>query len=251
MPEPLASPSGPRSDDAAYHDAPARSESTAPPPTWTTSPAEPAASPLAGNSTAQLTWLHEELGRELATYRRRRKRDKRKAFILQMATVTLSATITVLLGLRVPGAIQQRFADGALVLGAIITVLAAAEAFFSHRSLWTLRTETVRHLEALTRHVDYYRAGLNGRAPNPATVQHYLTDLENILTTDHTAWQHLRATYASYTSSSDSDDTRPANVSPPLTHSRSDALTPTNAGFPYSDSSAHDPHDQDPGTRQP
>src|SRR4051812_42614153 len=130
MPEPPPRPSRRRSDDAAQHDAPAMSDSsTAPSPTCTASPAGTAARPPAGDSAAQLTWLHDELGRELAAYRRRRKRDKRKAFSLQMATVTLSATITVLLGLRAAGAIQQRLADIALILGATITVLAAGEAF--------------------------------------------------------------------------------------------------------------------------
>jgi hypothetical protein len=48
----------------------------------------------------QWRFLRGEVDRQLALFGRRRRRDKRKAFALQMATVTLSATITVLLGLR-------------------------------------------------------------------------------------------------------------------------------------------------------
>src|SRR5206468_11572693 len=115
-------------------------------------PAEPStASSGSGsnNSKEHFTWLQHELNRQLTAYRRRRKRDKRKAFVLQMATVILSATITVLLGIRATGFVQQYLTDIAIALGAIITVLAAAEAFFGHRGLWILRSHTVRRLEAL------------------------------------------------------------------------------------------------------
>src|SRR6185437_3909303 len=53
-----------------------------------------------GGTAAETIWLQHEIDRQLKAYRRRRRRDKRKSFGLQMATVTLSATITVLLGLR-------------------------------------------------------------------------------------------------------------------------------------------------------
>jgi hypothetical protein len=167
-----------------------------------------------GDGAAQLTWLHEEIGRQLAAYRRRRKRDKRKAFGLQMATVTLSAAITVLLGLRVTGIAQQRLADVALALGAIITVLAAAEAFFGHRGLWVLRTETVRHLEALARDLAYYQAGLNGQPPDPPVVQRYRAKLDRVLAADFTTWQRLRAASTSSTPSADTTETRTIAPSP-------------------------------------
>ena len=106
--------------------------------------------------------LRGEVDRQLALFWRRRRRDKRKAFGLQMATVTLSATVTVLLGLRTSDATRTRLLNIALGLGALITVLAAAEAFFTHRRLWVLRTTTVRRLETLSRHVDFHTAGADG-----------------------------------------------------------------------------------------
>jgi hypothetical protein len=152
-----------------------------------------ATGPAAADSAATLAWLHQELDRQLSAYQRRRKRDKRKAFVLQMATVTLSATITVLLGLRTAGTTQQRLADIALALGAIITVLAAAEAFFSHRGLWILRTHTVRRLETLARHLDYQQTRADGHPLEPAVVDRYATELDDILNEDQTRWQQLRA----------------------------------------------------------
>jgi len=185
--------------DPASTPAPARQSNNPPP------PADPSAPAYSPDPQQQLAWLDHELDLQLSAYRHRRERDKHKAFALQLATVTLSATITVLLGLRTTGTVQQRLADIALALGAIITVLAAAEAFFTHRGLWLLRTHTVRDLETLRRHLDYYRAGLGTQAPDPATVQRYLAELDTALATDHTTWQQLRAT----THTPDAIGTRP------------------------------------------
>src|SRR5262249_12302877 len=151
----------------------------------------PAISPGPADSAAQFAWLHQELACQLSPYRRRRKRDKRKAFVLQMATVTLSATITVLLGWRTTGTTQQRLADIALALGAIITVLAAAEAFFTHRGLWILRTPTVRRLETLARRLDYQQNRSADQLLEPSVLDRYATELDDILNEDHTRWQQL------------------------------------------------------------
>jgi hypothetical protein len=159
------------------------------------SAANPSARPeLNGEAAAQMGWLHKEIDQQLEAYRGRRRRDKRKSFALQMATVFFSATITVLLGLRVSGQAQKVLADTALAFGALITVLAAAEAFFSHRGLWLLRTETVRRLENLARQLQYYDVGLMGSQPDVASVDHYHAELERILASDHGAWQRLRQT---------------------------------------------------------
>lgn len=147
---------------------------------------------ISSDPVAKMAWLHGELDQQVTVYRRRRRRDKRKAFALQMATVTLSATITVLLGLRVTGNVQQTLADIALALGALITVLAAAEAFFAHRGLWILRTETVRNLEALRRHIAYYESGLDGTPAGSGDVDRYQAELDQILAADHVVWQRLR-----------------------------------------------------------
>jgi hypothetical protein len=145
------------------------------------------------NSSAagELGFLRSEVSRQLAAYRRRRRRDKRKAFALKMATVLLSATITVLLGLRPADPWRERLSAVALVCGALITVLASAEAFFNHQDLWILRTRTVRQLEQLDRQLAY-----NGASPNDplntTLANRYLVQLEEILADDQEAWLHLR-----------------------------------------------------------
>lgn len=147
--------------------------------------------PAAADVQARWRFLRSEVDRQLTLFGRRRRRDKRKAFGLQMATVTLSATVTVLLGLRTSDPTRTLLLNIALVLGALITVLAAAEAFFTHRRLWVLRTATVRRLETLARHVDFHTAGTDGRPVDAGVLTACLAELDAIITDDQKAWQHM------------------------------------------------------------
>jgi hypothetical protein len=140
---------------------------------------------------ARWRFLRGEVDRQLALFGRRRRRDKRKAFALQMATVTLSAIVTVLLGLRTSDTARTLLLNIALVLGALITVLAAAEAFFTHRRLWVLRTATVRRLETLSRHIDFNAAGANGSASDTSALATCLAELDAIIAEDLKAWHHM------------------------------------------------------------
>lgn len=150
-----------------------------------------AGEPAVAHVRARWQFLRGEVDRQLALFGRRRRRDKRKAFALQMATVTLSATVTVLLGLRTTDPTRMLLLNIALALGALTTVLAAAEAFFTHRRLWVLRTATVRRLETLSRHVDFHTAGAGGHPVDAGALTACLTELDAIIADDQKAWQHM------------------------------------------------------------
>lgn len=141
---------------------------------------------------AQWEYLRGEVGRQLAAFRRRRRRDKRKAYALQLAMVTLSAVVTVLVGLRTADATRTWLLNVALVLGALTTVLSGSEMFFGHRRLWVLRTATVRRLETLARHVEFQTAGRGENVAAASLVAAYLSELDAILADDQKSWQHLR-----------------------------------------------------------
>jgi hypothetical protein len=145
-----------------------------------------------GDHEAQWAYLRGEVGRQLAAFQRRRRRDKRKAFALQLATVTLSAAVTVLVGLRTTDATRTWLLNVALVLGALTTVVAGSELFFGHRRLWALRTATVRRLETLARHVEFHMAGRIEPADDARLLAAYLSELDAILADDQKGWQHLR-----------------------------------------------------------
>ncbi|GAA2745015.1 MULTISPECIES: SLATT domain-containing protein [Kitasatospora] len=148
----------------------------------------------AGQATGerQLDHVEQVVADELADRKRRRDWDRRRAFGLQMATVTLSAMITVLLGLRADGPVASWLADVALALGALVTVLAAWGAFFSHRTLWIQRSDTVHRLTVLQRTIAYHRARLGGVAPDPAEVDGLYAEFEEIVQLDHDAWIRVR-----------------------------------------------------------
>lgn len=136
-------------------------------------------------------FVRGEVERQLTLFERRRRRDKLKAFSLQMATVMLSATVTVLLGLRTSDAMRTWLLNIALVLGTLITVLAAAEAFFTHRRMWVLRTATVRGLETLSRHVEFHMADAATGPTDTEAQTACLTELDAIIADDVKGWQHL------------------------------------------------------------
>jgi hypothetical protein len=145
-----------------------------------------------GATGRQLDFVEREVRSQLVGRRRRRDLDRRTAFALQLATVSLSAAITVLLGVRVDGAAREWLADSALGLGALITVLAAWQAFFGHRTLWIQRSETVHRLEELETRIAYHRVGLGGAAPEADQVAGFLAEYQRIARLDHEAWARIR-----------------------------------------------------------
>ena len=141
----------------------------------------------------RVVFLRAELDRQQRRFSGMRRRDKRKAYVGKMATVALSATITALLGLRVGSGAELVLVNVALVLGALVTVLAAYEAFYNHRGLWINRTVTVCRLYELRRQMDYELAGLADGDVQPEVVDKLLVQLNRTLADDHQAWMQLRS----------------------------------------------------------
>lgn len=138
--------------------------------------------------------LRTELERQIAYFNRSRERDKRKAQFLQVSTVALSATITVLLGIRAGDEARNVFANIALTCGAIVTVLAAFDAFYNHRQLWIIRAHTVAELNVLRRRWLFHEAGTHGKPERirEDTVAEFAAELNRILAADEASWQRLR-----------------------------------------------------------
>lgn len=150
--------------------------------------------PTVSGAAEQLAFVEAEVQAKATFYLGKRAIDRRRAFSLQIATVALSGTITTLLGLRLADPIRQWLTNIALVLGALLTVLAAWDAFYSHRGLWLLRSDTVQDLETLSRKIAYYRIGLAGGAAAPEHSQRFLAELEQIIARDLAGWRQMRGT---------------------------------------------------------
>jgi hypothetical protein len=205
--------------------------------------------PARPDAAARWQFLRGELDQQLIFFRGRRRRDKRKAFALQMATVTLSAIITVLLGLRTSDPTRAWLLNTALVLGALITVLAAAEAFYTHRRLWVLRTTTVRRLETLSRHLNFHTAGSDVMATDDV-LRGYLAELDAIIVEDQKAWHHLRDSPATDPGTAMSPTTGTTMPTPPSAlHNGVQAPTPSPR--PSAPAPNTDPSDGEPSHRSP
>ncbi|MFB7944482.1 SLATT domain-containing protein [Kitasatospora phosalacinea] len=152
----------------------------------------------AESATAQrkLAWLEAELAAELKERRRRRDWDRRRALTLQLATVSLSALVTVLLGLKVGEPLATRLADVALVSGALVTVLAAWAAFFGYRTLWIQRSDTVHRLNSLRRRLGLLKAEYGDAVPEPSRLAPLIEEYQAILEDDHDSWVRLRQSEA-------------------------------------------------------
>jgi len=135
--------------------------------------------------------LKGEIEKQLRIFAARRRRDKRKSTILQMASVTLSATITVLLGLRVGPSPESTLTNVALTLGALATVLAAYDSFFDHRKLWVARTITLQRLEDLHRDLAFRLSALTEK-DTPVVVDELFVELNRILEEDRQEWLRIR-----------------------------------------------------------
>jgi hypothetical protein len=75
-----------------------------------------------------------------------------------MSTSVLGAAATVLLGWQDPAALAPYFKNAALIATALITVLAAYDAFFEPRKLWARETFVLNSLLDLRREFEIAKA---------------------------------------------------------------------------------------------
>lgn len=143
-------------------------------------------------ATEKYGYLLNEISSQKSAFLKRRRRDKHRAFLLAMATVTLSAAITVLLGMHVSTASRQILANIALVLGALTTVLSTYEAFYNHRGLWIGRSITLSRIEDLERRVNY-TAQDDTAEQDGRHVDHFMAELNRVIWEGREAWLRLRA----------------------------------------------------------
>lgn len=124
--------------------------------------------------------LAEELHQLIGTFERLRRRDRLLAFGARTTTVAGSGSITVLVALQGSSEPHPHLRFAALVLGVVVTIVAAWDVFLRPKDLWIARTDTLGRLQNLHRRVRY-RAG--------ATDVH-LAELEGILDD----YRHTRTT---------------------------------------------------------
>lgn len=116
---------------------------------------------------------------------------KRRATILRITSVSFSASITVLLGLNIAGLIDL-FKNTAIVMGAIVTIISAVDAFYNYSSLWVKNAVTLSRLRELKREVDYYASGCEEQDLSENKLNKFMNDLQKILKEDMKQWLRVR-----------------------------------------------------------
>lgn len=141
----------------------------------------------------RLDCLSKELDILVGRYARECVRHKNKALALKIASVMLATSITILLGLKFPDTqLRAELSDIALVLGGLITVLSAYEAFFDPRSLWVRETVTFARLKDLQRDLRFWAAGLEDEEADPKELERYKRRLDRILEESLKYWMKIR-----------------------------------------------------------
>jgi hypothetical protein len=98
----------------------------------------------------KLQLLRSQLVASLDSFQRRRKQNKKKAFLVYLGATAISAVVTVLLGLQgIPDDKVVYIRNIALLLSATVTLLTGFDTFFNHRALWVRYTQTATQLLGL------------------------------------------------------------------------------------------------------
>jgi hypothetical protein len=141
----------------------------------------------------RLDCLSAELDSLVGRYARECVNHKNKALALKITSVLLATAITILLGLKFPDTqLRNGLSDIALVLGGLITVLSAYEAFFDPRSLWVRETVTFARLKDLQRDLRFWAAGLDEEEADPKELERYKRRLDRILEESLKYWMKIR-----------------------------------------------------------
>ena len=143
------------------------------------------------NAADSLDFLRKDLAERIAWQTKRLRIERSKAVILKTMAVTLAAAITVLLGLE-GGVVDETVAKNlALFFGAVIVVVNAWEAFFSHRSLWIMHTINRARMDALETDIDFYLAGRNPEEIDPGEAEGFAARFRSIGETGLAQWLRL------------------------------------------------------------
>jgi hypothetical protein len=139
-----------------------------------------------------LDYLETELGKQISGFDSSRRFYRNANFYLTLATATLSASTTVLIG---AGQILhlEWVSIIALICSAAITVAAAYDGFLRSHELWIQKTDTWVALQNLDAHIKYTKAKASGHL-SQQEIDDFYTRFDQLLMSEHELWKTLRAT---------------------------------------------------------
>jgi hypothetical protein len=107
----------------------------------------------------QAEFLEHLLSMQMKRLQPKRAKNEYAAFALKIISTILAVSITVVLGLNfgVPG--HADLSNVALVLGALLSVVSAVDAFFNPKATWVRDTASLHHNLTIRADLEYLKAG--------------------------------------------------------------------------------------------
>ncbi|MCM8709845.1 DUF4231 domain-containing protein [Clostridium sp. SYSU_GA19001] len=139
----------------------------------------------------KLDTLLRELDCSIAYFAAKHKKTKLRANIIKITSVTFSALITVVLGLN-SGYLVDVFRNMAIILGAVVTIINAVDAYYNFGALWVKNTITLSKLRELKRELYFYASGRNSEDITESILNEYLDKMQKILRDDIRQWIRIR-----------------------------------------------------------
>jgi hypothetical protein len=141
---------------------------------------------------SKLETLQTELDCNIKFFCNKHKKTKQRAYSLKISSVIFSAMITVLLGISSNQFMAEMMKNLAIVLGAVVTIISAVDAFYNYGGLWVKNAVTLAKLRELKREVDFYAAGCSAEDISENKLNRYMNELQRIFKDDIKQWLRIR-----------------------------------------------------------
>lgn len=142
---------------------------------------------------SQRDYLHRQIAERLARLDSSTTWYRKTHFRGQMATVVLSATITIVAGLKSIDFVDSIASNLVLVLGALVTVISTWGAFFSPRESWHLNSVTYGKFRSLQAKLEFVERGDEFKGHENRVLEEGFAEYQRILDEFNQQWQKLRS----------------------------------------------------------
>jgi hypothetical protein len=152
--------------------------------------------PKSMSSKSKTDYLRNHLDTQIDEFNARRRRDKKKAVRAKVVQASAGAAVTVILGLDNTAlgfstTTDARLKTLALFLSAAVTIVAAWDAFFDHRSLWIRYAGVLAGLRAIRAELEYLTSDPD--SINETELDGLFRRTQALLESANLSWQQLRA----------------------------------------------------------
>ncbi|RKQ15971.1 DUF4231 domain-containing protein [Lysinibacillus endophyticus] len=130
------------------------------------------------------------INENIAYFEKRKVINRKRAYLLNLASIISSALITLLLGLKAVNV--NLFTNIALFFASFLTIVNGIESFFNHKGLWYKDARTLANLKELKRDIDFKIAGEPIDNISMKILNEYKNRLQNILSEDINTWSKMR-----------------------------------------------------------